>query len=679
MDGESGPSASPRDHPDLIGQARTLAHLSDLLSSGDRTAVILGDAGAGKSAWLDHLSDQAAGLGFTTLRVCGHAEENGLPFATLVDLLSRAVPDSTEDSADVSRIRQTLVSELADDLWEPPDPLRLRLDVLGNIERMSRSSPVLLVVDDAHWVDPSSGAVLAFLARRLGGMRVSMLVAARGDTAPEGFQGHSLVTIPPLDELQAAQLLRARNVPVDASGRAEVIAAADGNPLALIELARARVAGGSQAGLISTTGVPNTVESVFAAQIAELTAPSRRLLLLAAAGADLPTLGRIVGQDHLVADLEPSELAGLVRVVDGSLTFRHPLARSAAYSFASLSQRISAHTELAAAYSGDVDRRAWHRAVATVVPDEEIAAELMRAGVGAGKRGAHVEAVRTMVRAAELTPNRDQRAQRLLESLEMSTHIGHLDWMLELADRVRTESNDPTVRALASCHVAYGMAKTTRQHSARVALDEALRQLVPLKMDLGWGSLTTLARLAYESGDDRLGVAEWLDLYRREAPPMPEFAPVIEAAQAWIRTAIDPLQTPEQLVDLVRNAPALVDQPAEAVANREMLLGATAWLLDEPESALLRLGRSLEVMRRTNAPRETDADLDGPGAGADRCGCLPRRGALRPDVDRPRRRPEPRAHRRPRSRRLRAGRRPARRRKQRATADRRDPSRPRPR
>ena len=578
----------------LVGRDAALLRLRELLVEGSRTAVLLGIPGAGKSAVLSYVARAAAGDGWTVLGVTGHVADRGLPFAALVDLLTAAGVSGGLDQVGAD------------------DPLRLRLDVLGRLEQVAAEAPLLVVLDDVQWFDDSSLAVFAFVANRLVSSQVSFVLAARGDAAPPGLAGHPVVDLPSLDDVEAIALLRRSGLDLNAITRQCVIERASGNPLALLELARA-IAGpdGEARGVL-----PSSVEAAFAAELDELPVPTRRVLLLTAAGAgELRVLGRVIPPGQLVVDLAPAEATGLVQVIGRQVRFRHPLARAAAYSSATTEQRLRAHQDLAAAYDEDPDRRIWHRAEATLVPDEQVAVLLVEAAERARLRGANVEAARAMTRAAELSPDRHDRDERLLESVSLSLPSGHFEWLVDIATRVRDESDDPSVRARASHYIAYALARTTRQGAARQALLDALEQLVHVDRVYGWGSLTALASLSYASGGDARILAHWLDRFCQEAPTAEAPYDLLEeAAKAWVRMATDPFARPADIIALVRSAPSPDHTMApDLVAAYEMLLGAAAWLLDESTVAAVRLARAVDVMERTHSPGQLIQTLVGLG------------------------------------------------------------------
>ena len=577
----------------LVGRDETLVRLRELLESGSRAAVVTGIAGAGKTSVLAVATRACASDGRHVLAVSCHESERDLPFSMLVDLLAGA-PDA-EDVLDLvvpSSSRPAAV-----------DALRLRLEVLAWLERASEQRPLVVVVDDAHWCDESSLSVLGFVARRLAGSSASVLAAARGDVPPTALRRLPGVTLPPLEDGEAATLLRHAGVRLDALTLPSVLERAAGNPLALLELGRVAASGDASA-------VPSSVEAAFRDQVAALPARTRHALLLAASGdGDLRILGRVLEPAGLLAALGPAETAGLVHVSDRRVRFRHPLVRAAAYALAPAGERQASHASLAAAYDGDPERQAWHRAEAAVVADEDVAAALAEASELALRRGASAEATRLMTRAAELSVDRGKRESRMLHAVMVASTAGAFEWAAQAGAQLRAESDDPVIQLRAAHVAAYTLAQTDRSTAARRAVVGTLEQLKDVDPFWGWSSLTTLSVLVYRTGGDVGEVAYWLDVYDRAMEgveaPYPEIVP---AAQAWIRLQIDPTSTPEGALELVRDAP-VPDYPPEVTGTHEMLLGAAAWLLDEPGIAIERLGRSIELKRRADQPGEMTQTL----------------------------------------------------------------------
>src|SRR5262249_4467275 len=187
--------------------------------------------------------------------------------------------------------------------------------------------------------------------------------------------------------------------------------AAAGNPLALLELP-ATLTGPQRAGeepLDEPLPVPEVVQAAFARQIDALPADARRALTVAAAepSCELRAVGRACAALGITtAALEQAEERRLLALTGGSVAFRHPLVRAAAYHGASRAELRAVHRALAHAASADAeeDRRAWHLAAAALGPDEEVAAALEGVADESVRRSGYASAIAAYERAALLTP-----------------------------------------------------------------------------------------------------------------------------------------------------------------------------------------------------------------------------------------------------------------------------------
>src|SRR6202007_1578409 len=120
--------------------------------------------------------------------------------------------------------------------------------------------------------------------------------------------------------------------------------------------------------------------------------------------------------------------------LDGAVAFRHPIARSSVYAAAEPEERRTVHRALAVATDPkiDPDRRAWHRAQASSVPDEDVATDLERSAARAQARGGYAAAAAFLERAVELSPNPRRRADRALAAAQTKFQAGALDDALGL-------------------------------------------------------------------------------------------------------------------------------------------------------------------------------------------------------------------------------------------------------
>ncbi len=136
--------------------------------------------------------------------------------------------------------------------------------------------------------------------------------------------------------------------------------------------------------------------------------------------------------------LDPAQKAALIRVTGATITFRHPLVRSALYQAATLSERQRVHAALADALSGEenTDRRVWHQAMATLTGDEEVAAALEASARRAQLRAGHASAATAFLRAAQLSTDGARRAYRMAAAGQAAWDAGQPDRAREIVRQV---------------------------------------------------------------------------------------------------------------------------------------------------------------------------------------------------------------------------------------------------
>jgi DNA-binding CsgD family transcriptional regulator len=415
------------------GEVSVLADLVAAVRAGhSRVLVVRGEPGVGKTALLDELAGQAAGC--RVVRAAGMQSEMELAFAGVHQLLAPML--ERVGQLPVPQ-REALRTAFGLSAGPAPDRFLVALAVLGLLSEVARERPLLCVIDDQQWLDQASAQALGFAARRLAADPVGLVFAAR--VPGEELAGLPVLAVEGLTDGDARAVLDAALTgPLDARVRDQIVAEAEGNPLALLELPRgmtpAELAGGF--GLPGARSLTGRIEDSFRRRLEALPAPTRRLLLLAAAdpSGDPALVWRAAGRLGLpVQATVPAVEAGLAEF-GARVRFRHPLVRSVAYRSASAQDRQQAHGALAEAIDpvADPDRRAWHRAQAAAGPDEEVAAELERSAGRAQARGGLAAAAAFLERSVRLTADPAHLTERALAAAQASLQAGAFDKALGL-------------------------------------------------------------------------------------------------------------------------------------------------------------------------------------------------------------------------------------------------------
>jgi DNA-binding CsgD family transcriptional regulator len=428
--------------PVAHGREREIAALEELLSGveeGGRALVLRGDAGIGKSFLLEMAIGFARRRRMRVLRTAGATSETNLPFAGLHQLLRPVLPDA-EQLPSPQRSALLAAFGMTDAL--APDLFLIALAVLDLLSYLATRAPLLLVVDDAQWLDHSTCDVLAFVARRLEADAIVLLIANREQARTPLSGVIPELRLERLDDAAAMALLETHSPDLPASLRGRLLTEAAGNPLALVELAETLASAPRVRAALLPEEFPLSarLEHAFTARFFDLPPPTRTLLLVAAVNDGtsvaeaLHAASLVTGTDVALDAFTPALVARLIEIDETELRFRHPLVRSAIRQVTSVADRHAAHAALATVLGDAPDRRAWHRAAATVGPDETIASELEAAAIRAQRRGDVGVAVAAFERAAICSADPVRRARYLLSAAELTLEFGRSEAVVRLLD-----------------------------------------------------------------------------------------------------------------------------------------------------------------------------------------------------------------------------------------------------
>lgn len=452
----------------FVGRATELAALRNVARdsvSGPSAAVVVGEAGSGKSRLLGEARAQA--LLPATFTVAGYEAERRLPLAAASDLL-RALAAMRPHGA---QLEQLLDGEQAASEFEP-------LRLFEAAHRAFRTvGPALLVVDDIQWADELSLALCHYLARAANDAKqgVAMFVATR-----PGAAGMSLVDalppdrvavleLGPLEREEGVQLARALDPTLDAGTGAALWEQAQGSPFWLEALARAGAGGGDLARLLThrLRGVGTDAGVVLA--------------LLAVTGRPIA----IDDLDELAGWPTARVRAALARLVgrgvaietSGTVRFAHDLFREAALGELPDDVRRQMHRNLARLVEREAGedvrqlREALEHRRAAGVPTLDLAARVSRSPQRTFLGNAGLQLLAEIACAADpLAPD----AAPLLEQVAaLATELAEHEVALELWSLVADRGDTPLTRAsawLAASRAAYGLA---RVDEARTLLERA--------------------------------------------------------------------------------------------------------------------------------------------------------------------------------------------------------------
>ncbi|MEU0512824.1 AAA family ATPase [Amycolatopsis sp. NPDC006125] len=578
---------------DLIGrdeEVRAVTAAVAAARTGPRSLLLLGEAGAGKTSLLTLATARATVDGYTVLAAQGCPAEAELSFAVLHQLLRPLLPE-------LAALPQHLAEAVAAACGiaeSAPDPTALRLGVLALLGEVAGRGPVLVTVDDVQLADRDSCDVLTFVLRRLTTERMAVLLAARAAVPPARVDATvPVLTLGPLTESAAARLLD--SLPGAPSGRAriEVLQRAAGNPLALVELARA-VADGRD--------LPRgaRLQEMFADRLSALPAGTRRLLVYAAAAEheDLATTMAAAGAGDDLSGWAPAERDGLITVGRGRVVFRHPLVRAAAYDGASAEMRSRAHRDLATALEADPARRAWHLAEAAVAPDESVAAALEETAALAQLRGGLYATARALERAAECTPDPGKRARRYARAITAADEFGDPAWIRDLYAQVTRLTTDPDVLGVAAAGAGHGLSLSGHQREAFELLRRSLEDHRPRDGSTALALTGVLAAVRIQSGlpGHRAPLETLVARLDQDDPGDPAGLVPAPVRPAMLENVLAQADPDAHAVRLVRDTGSAVNRRVDGPADvaRLLCLCSTAWFADEPDLAI-------EAFRRARA------------------------------------------------------------------------------
>jgi DNA-binding CsgD family transcriptional regulator len=404
----------------VVGRDEELAALADFVGGQLPAALLIeGAPGIGKTTlWLAGLA--LAGERFRVLRSSPSRAETQLSYAGVADLLDGVLGEALVCVPEPQQRALRVALLLEDAAGRPAEPGAIAIAFLNVLRALAERSPLLVAIDDVQWLDPASGSVLAYAARRLRTEPVALLVARRvegPEPLPLDFdrlppeQPLARIALGPLTLGALHHLLRGRlgtSFPRPTLRRLHEVSG--GNPFYALELGRALERQGGRLEPGAELPLPGDLSALLRARLAPLRGETREALLAAAALA-APTLALLEAalSGDLRAALQPAVEADVIDITDERVRFTHPLLASAVYAEAEGRRRRECHGRLAEVVA-DTEERARHLALAVEAPDTAVAAALDEAAQAAFARGAVDSAASLGEQALRVTPDEQSAA-----------------------------------------------------------------------------------------------------------------------------------------------------------------------------------------------------------------------------------------------------------------------------
>ena len=496
--------------PRIIERDDEIALLAELLDEAlagqGRVVVIEGAAGIGKSRLLTEIRQRAEDTGTLTLAARGSELEREFPFGVVRQLFEGAIadPGRRERVLGGAAAAARPVFE-AHDAGDAGDASFAALHGLFWLcVNLSADEPLVLAVDDLHWVDRASLRFLAYLTQRLEGMPVLVASTLRTGDAPtdaalvaEIGQDPATVAIRPrpLTEAAVAAVVRERLGPdADDSFCAACHRATVGNPLLLRQILRALEADevppdAEHAHVVKEIGQGAVSRSVLLRLERlgpEVTAVARAVSVLGE-NAELPAIASLAEIDERgVAEAASALARAEILRPESPPGFVHPLVRDAVYHDMPLTQRQLLHTHASRVLtdlSAPAEQIAAHLLVVPRRNSPWVSAILQQAAIEAVRKGGADSAVAYLRRALDEPPAPSQ-VGRLLIDLGLAEWLTNGPAAAEHLEQGYAKLEDPVERALAAEPLGRALLFTARaEHGAQIARD-ALAQLPPGNDDL---------------------------------------------------------------------------------------------------------------------------------------------------------------------------------------------------
>ena len=400
-----------------------------------RTLLVEGDAGIGKTSVLKEAARLSTSLGCTPLTARGGVLEQTHGYGIVRQLLESQVLGARR-SARLVGPAALAAPALGLESQVDGDALGTMYGLYWLIAALADERPAVLVVDDAQWADPESLQWLTFLAQRIEGLPLAILVAVRlGE--PDGPYGllNLLATQPSAETVRlqpltapatAALMSRTFGSTVDAALAGACHAQTGGNPWLIDALCRELIAEGHSAGPDAVARLSDLVpDAVARVTRLRLERQSTEAVALARALSILGSSGRLHDAAQLAGLTDPAAAAAMDELIAARLLeadtepqFVHPLVRDVIYDDLPAARRAADHKRAARlldSYGVPAERIAAHLVASAPAGDPWVVERLRSAAAAERSLGAPAAAASLLARAVDEPPPAEQRAAVLCE------------------------------------------------------------------------------------------------------------------------------------------------------------------------------------------------------------------------------------------------------------------------
>jgi len=515
----------------LVGRSDELAALRDAFGAAKdagacRLAIVIGEAGIGKSRLAAELAALLEGEGTVLIGRCVSYGE-GATYLPVAEVVRRLVPDGSEvgiaallpDDAD-ARLVARRIRELLGWAEGAPPPGEGFWAVRRLLEAVGHARPLLLVLEDVHWAEPTLLDLVDHLAEHAAAPML-VLCLARPDLLESrpSWEARVLSRLAPLSDEESAELVD-NLADVPAETRARIVAVAEGNALFVEQLHAHAV----EAGETALAGIPPTIDALLASRLDRLPEPERAVLERAAVVGREFWRGAVddLSERSAQAELEALAGKGFVRparsLLEGekALAFHHVLIRDVAYAGITKERRSKLHERVAAWL--DAREPGWdelvgyhleqaYRLRAELAPVDEGAlalaeaagGRLAAAGIRAWKRADAPATVNLLGRARTLLPVGERRGEVLCELAVALRSVGDGAAVVEtLEEALRDASAMKARRVVLRARVEIAHAGLYGVGALRAAPEDVL--------DVTSSAIPVLE----EMGDERALARTWL-------------------------------------------------------------------------------------------------------------------------------------------------------------------------